>query len=90
MKMFYTLNGNILSKTGIGTYEYSSNGKPHAVAAVDNTADLIPVDGLKRSQTVGQESILINIMEEKEMTPIKIAKTSLIYIVFVLEQNPSI
>ena len=34
--MFYDINGNILSKSGIGYYEYGSTQKPHAVTAVDN------------------------------------------------------
>ena len=32
----YSANGNILSKTGIGYYEYSNTTQPHAVTAVDN------------------------------------------------------
>ncbi len=39
--MTYAGNSNIMSKTGIGDYEYSS-AKPHAVEAVDNTSGLIP------------------------------------------------
>ena len=39
--MTYGSNGNILSKTGVGSYDYNSS-KPHAVAAVDNTSGLIP------------------------------------------------
>lgn len=39
--MFYGNNGNILSKTGLGSYEYSNTSKPHAVTAVDNTDDLL-------------------------------------------------
>ena len=34
--MTYAQNGNILSKSGIGYYEYGSTQKPHAVTAVDN------------------------------------------------------
>ena len=41
MSMTYGSNGNILSKTGVGSYDYNSS-KPHAVAAVDNTSGLIP------------------------------------------------
>ena len=41
MSMTYGSNGNILSKTGVGAYDYNSS-KPHAVAAVDNTSGLIP------------------------------------------------
>ena len=40
MSMTYGSNGNILSKTGVGSYDYNSS-KPHAVAAVDNTSGLI-------------------------------------------------
>ena len=36
MYMTYSANGNILSKTGIGYYEYSNTAQPHAVTAVDN------------------------------------------------------
>ena len=36
MYMTYSANGNILSKTGIGYYEYSNTTQPHAVTAVDN------------------------------------------------------
>ena len=32
----YSANGNILSKTSIGYYEYSNTTQPHAVTAVDN------------------------------------------------------
>lgn len=39
--MTYSGNGNIMSKTGIGSYEYSTTYKPHAVQAVDNTGGLI-------------------------------------------------
>ena len=38
MEMAYAANGNITSKTGIGSYTYNSSSKPHAVTEVDNTA----------------------------------------------------
>lgn len=41
MSMTYAQNGNITSKTGIGSYTYNSSSKPHAVTGVDNTDDLI-------------------------------------------------
>ena len=37
-------NGNLSSKTGIGSYQYSSNNKPHAVSSVDNTSGLIDTE----------------------------------------------
>ena len=40
MTITYGDNGNILSKTGIGTYSYQSQ-KPHAVTGVENTSSLI-------------------------------------------------
>ena len=40
MTVTYGDNGNILSKTGIGTYSYQSQ-KPHAVTGVENTSSLI-------------------------------------------------
>ena len=42
LDMTYGANGNILSKTGIGSYEYGTSSKPHAVTAVDNTSGIIP------------------------------------------------
>ena len=44
MSMSYSANGNISSKTGIGSYQYSSNNKPHAVSSVDNTSGLIDTE----------------------------------------------
>ena len=49
MKMVYAPNGNILSKTGIGSYSYDSSFKPHAVTAVDNSDGTIPSDQLETS-----------------------------------------
>ena len=40
MTITYGDNGNILSKTGVGTYSYQSQ-KPHAVTGVENTSSLI-------------------------------------------------
>jgi len=51
MEMDYLSNGNISYKTGIGLYEYNSNSKPHAVAAVANTSGLIPE---------GEQTVLYN------------------------------
>ena len=51
MEMDYLSNGNISYKTGIGLYEYNSNTKPHAVAAVANTSGLIPE---------GEQTVLYN------------------------------
>ncbi|MBO7588754.1 MAG: VCBS repeat-containing protein [Bacteroidaceae bacterium] len=42
LDMTYGSNGNITSKTGIGSYEYSSSSKPHAVVAVENASGIIP------------------------------------------------
>ena len=44
MSMSDSANGNISSKTGIGSYQYSSNNKPHAVSSVDNTSGLIDTE----------------------------------------------
>lgn len=41
MSVSYAANGNISSKTGIGTYTYGSS-HPHAVAQVANTSGLVP------------------------------------------------
>jgi len=42
LSMQYSLNGNIYSKTGLGTYAYEDPQHLHAVTKVDNTAPLIP------------------------------------------------
>ena len=42
MSISYDANGNIINKTGIGTYYYNENNKPHAVTSVDNTSNVIP------------------------------------------------
>ena len=42
MAVTYAPNGNILSKTGIGSYTYDSQFKPHAVMSVDNAQGNIP------------------------------------------------
>ena len=44
MVMAYAANGNISSKTGIGSYTYGSSSKPHAVTEVDNTDGLITLE----------------------------------------------
>lgn len=41
----YSDNGNILSKSGIGTYSYNSEYRPHAVTYVDNPSGM-PTDDL--------------------------------------------
>ena len=40
MQMGYATNGNISSKTGVGTYTYFES-KPHAVVGIENTGNLI-------------------------------------------------
>lgn len=40
LSVSYADGGNILSKTGLGSYSYDS-GKPHAVTGVENTAGLV-------------------------------------------------
>lgn len=42
MAISYAPNGNILSKTDIGSYTYDSQFKPHAVMSVDNAQGNIP------------------------------------------------
>lgn len=42
MTIAYEPNGNILSKTGLGSYGYDSN-KKHAVVSVENTSALLPM-----------------------------------------------
>jgi len=49
MSVTYAPNGNILSKTGIGGYNYSSDFKPHAVISVDNDKEIIPTETLLTS-----------------------------------------
>ena len=41
MAITYMSNGNINSKTGIGTYSYPNSIRPHAVASVANSSNLI-------------------------------------------------
>lgn len=41
MTMTYANNGNILSKTGVGTYTYDTETKPHAVTSVSNSSKTI-------------------------------------------------
>ncbi|WP_291582855.1 FG-GAP-like repeat-containing protein [Bacteroides sp.] len=70
ISMGYHLNGNITSKTGLGSYSYG--GKPHAISTVDNTSGLISgnlqniaytafnkVSSI--SETVGSDNYLLNI-----------------------------
>ena len=70
MSMGYHLNGNITSKTGLGSYSYG--GKPHAISTVDNTSGLVSgnlqniaytafnkVSSI--SETVGSDNYLLNI-----------------------------
>ena len=49
MEIAYAPNGNILSKTGIGAYNYSNAFKPHAVVSVENEKDIIPTGTLLTS-----------------------------------------
>lgn len=49
MEIAYAPNGNILSKTGIGAYNYSNDFKPHAVVSVENEKDIIPTETLLTS-----------------------------------------
>ncbi|MDE5701621.1 RHS repeat-associated core domain-containing protein [uncultured Bacteroides sp.] len=69
MSMTYQANGNIATKTGLGTYSYS---KPHAVSGVDNTGGLISGNEqnitynafnkvASVSETVGSNNYLLNI-----------------------------
>lgn len=44
MSVTYSANGNITSKTGIGSYTYNSSSKPHAVIEVGNTDNLIEMN----------------------------------------------
>ncbi|MBO7111410.1 MAG: VCBS repeat-containing protein [Bacteroidaceae bacterium] len=44
MSMTYSANGNITSKTGMGSYTYSTASRPHAVTEVDNTAGLLDMN----------------------------------------------
>ena len=41
-RLSYDLNGNIINKTGIGSYTYDNDNKPHAVRQVQNTDNTIP------------------------------------------------
>lgn len=41
-RLSYDLNGNITNKTGIGSYTYDNDDKPHAVRQVQNTDNTIP------------------------------------------------
>ncbi len=42
MSISYARNGNILSKTGLGTYSYNNGVKPHAITSVENSESIIP------------------------------------------------
>lgn len=42
MSISYARNGNILSKSGLGTYSYNNGVKPHAVTSVENSEAIIP------------------------------------------------
>lgn len=46
MAMTYNENGNITSKTGVGSYSYDETSKPDAVISVDNTDGSISSDSL--------------------------------------------
>ena len=49
MKISYAPNGNILFKTGVGSFSYDKNTRPHAVTEVENTDAKIPGDALTTS-----------------------------------------
>lgn len=42
MNISYARNGNILSKTGLGNYNYNNSYKPHAVSTVENSGEILP------------------------------------------------
>lgn len=44
MSVTYAQNGNITSKTGMGSYTYETTTRPHAVTLVDNTAGLLDMN----------------------------------------------
>ena len=44
MNMVYATNGNITSKTGVGSYTYNSSVKPHAVQSVSNTDGFVELE----------------------------------------------
>ena len=44
MNMVYAANGNITSKTGVGSYTYNSSVKPHAVQSVSNTDGFVELE----------------------------------------------
>ena len=46
MKISYAPNGNILFKTGVGSFSYDKNVRPHAVTEVENTDGKIPGDAM--------------------------------------------
>ena len=43
----YAANGNILSRTALGTYSYDATGKPHAVLSVTNPQGLVSQETLE-------------------------------------------
>ena len=46
MTMNYADNGNIMSKSGVGSYSYDAASKPHAVSRVDNINEGLPSSSL--------------------------------------------
>lgn len=49
MNISYAPNGNMLSKTGVGSYSYDESSHPHAVIEVENANGEIPGDALSTS-----------------------------------------
>jgi len=47
-KATYNVNGNINSKTDVGTFQYNTTGKPYALSGVTSPTSLIP----QRNQTI--------------------------------------
>ena len=68
MEMDYATNGNILSKTGIGSYDYASSAHPHAVTSVGNEAGFVPhatlrthYDVWNRPDTISDDSTRVSL-----------------------------
>lgn len=63
----YSSNGNIASKSSVGSYTYDDNGKPHAIASVSNPNGIIPQAGLT---TAFNEFGMIASIEQGDTTTI--------------------
>ncbi len=59
MKMEYAGNGNIISKTGLGTYTYGNMAGPHAVTGIQDAGQLINPRGQKIEYTVFHKASLL-------------------------------